>query len=628
MNFFPIREQTWRFLRAFFMTSTVHHITAGTLAKLILSSLKLFPVALTAQFTGMASLTAVYWQSGVSEVFLTVWFCCGLIQIWLSLRYVRLFWRDANREANIRKWIRRWTALAVSAGIIWGVAGPTLMVPFQGAHQMITVATIVAVTFASWPVYSCWLPSLSAFTLCSLTPVIVAGAVQFGVSQTLIALIILVTTVFILYSGRKLNEMVVNSIITAAQNERLVERLRIEIARAEKARRQTEEESERRSKFFAAANHDIRQPLQAMGIYIDILGLRATPQTVPVVKQLALSISAISTLVEQVLTVTRMEFGQMELHPEHVSVRELLEELAEECRPIAEKKGLRLRVSAPPVTILTDVTMVKRALKNLVSNAVAYSDPAKARVPEIVLGARRVESRLVIGVYDCGPGISAEDRSRIFGTFYRGAAGRAAPGSGYGLGLSIVRGIARQLGLELTLGSKSGRGSVFRLAFSIDESEQADRFEKAVPIGGEIRALKGRILLLEDNRFVRDALKSMLESWGAEVIDAGEPCEEFYRLAAETENVIALVSDYNLGAEKPTGLEAAGMIEAHMKRPVPTVMLTAVAVDLIEGEYRKRRERGRVVPSSLPHILQKPADAKSLNEAIMRVRPMAENAAF
>lgn len=107
------------------------------------------------------------------------------------------------------------------------------------------------------------------------------------------------------------------------------------------------------------------------------------------------------------------------------------------------------------------------------------------------------------------------------------------------------------------------------------------------------------------------------------------PARQFYRLAAETENVIALVSDYNLGAEKPTGLEGGGHeSRRHMKRPVPTVMLTAVAVDLIEGEYRKRRERGRVVPSSLPHILQKPADAKSLNEAIMRVRPMAENAAF
>ena len=189
-----------------------------------------------------------------------------------------------------------------------------------------------------------------------------------------------------------------------------------------------------------------------------------------------------------------------------------------------------------------------------------------------------------------------------------------------------MRGIARQLGLELTLGSRPGRGSVFRLAFSIDESEQADRFEKAVPIGGEIRALKGRILLLEDNRFVRDALKGMLESWGAEVVAEGEPGEGFYRRAAETQDVIALVSDYNLGADKPNGLEAAGMIEAHMKRPVPTVMLTAVAVDQIEGEYRKRREEGRVAPSLLPHILQKPADARSLNESIVRVRPAAENA--
>lgn len=300
MNFFPIREQTWRFLRAFFMTSTVHHITAGTLAKLILSSLKLFPVALTAQFTGMASLTAVYWQSGVSEVFLTVWFCCGLIQIWLSLRYVRLFWRDANREANIRKWIRRWTAPRRLGRHHLGRSGAHADGPLPGGapddhgrdHRGRDVRKLARLLLLA--AVALGLHALLAHA------VIVAGAVQFGVSQTLIALIILVTTVFILYSGRKLNEMVVNSIITAAQNERLVERLRIEIARAEKARRQTEEESERRSKFFAAANHDIRQPLQAMGIYIDILGRRATPQTVPVVKQLALSISAISTLVEQV----------------------------------------------------------------------------------------------------------------------------------------------------------------------------------------------------------------------------------------------------------------------------------------------------------------------------------------
>ena len=623
MNLFPIREQTWRFLRVFFLTTASHHITARTLSKLILTSLKLFPVAVAAQFSGLVSLIAMFWASEINDVFLICWFVCGLVQIWFSLRYVRHFWRDRDRVAHIRQWIRHWTLLAVSSGIIWGVAGPAFMIPLSGVSQVVTVAVIVAVTFASWPVYSCWLPSLTAFTMLSLTPLVFAVAAQYGVSQLMIAGIIVLTTGFILYSGRKLNELVVSSILTDAQNQRLVERLRVEISRAENARRTMQKESERRAKFFAAANHDIRQPLQAMGIYIDILKRRATPQTSPVIEQLSVASSAISTLVEQVLTVTRMEFGQLAMHPEHVAVRGLLEDLATECRPIAEKKGLRLRVSAPCVTIYTDVTMVKRALKNLVSNAIAYSDPAKAVVPEIVLGARRVGSRLIIGVYDCGPGISVEDRGRIFGTFYRGAAGKAAPGSGYGLGLSIVRGIAGQLGVELTLGSKPGRGSVFRLTFSIDESEQADRLVTPVPTGGSIRALNGTVLLLEDNRFVRDAMKTMLESWGATVVASEEPGEAFYRLAAETPDVMVLVSDYNLGEDKPTGLEAGGMIEAHLKRAVPMVLLTAVAKDIIESQWRTRRTAGGVVPSALPLILQKPADGPALNEAIVRVMPPA-----
>ena len=627
MNLFPIREQTWRFLRVFFLTNASHHITARTLSKLILTSLKLFPVAVAAQFTGMVSLTAMFWASEINDYFLLFWCFCGLIHIWLSLRYVRNFWRDRERVARIRLWIRRWTALAIASGIIWGVAGPAFMIPLSGISQMVTVAVIVAVTFASWPVYSCWLPSLTAFTMLSLTPLVFAVAAQYGISQLMIAGIIIVTTGFILYSGRKLNELVVSSILTDAQNQRLVERLRIEISRAENARRTMQIDSERRARFFAAANHDIRQPLQAMGIYIDILKRRATPQTEPVIGQLSIAISAISTLVEQVLTVTRMEFGQMEMHPEHVAVRSLLDELAAECRPIAEKKGLALRVVAPVVTIYTDVTMVKRALKNLVSNAIAYSDPVIAKRPEIVLGARRIGSRLSIGVYDCGPGISAEDRGRIFGTFYRGAAGKAIPGSGYGLGLSIVRGIARQLGVDLTLGSKPGRGSVFRLTFNIDESEQADCLKEALSAGSEIRMLTGTIILLEDNRFVRDAMKNMLESWGAKVLAAEEPGEAFYREAAEASDVLALVSDYNLGDDQPNGLEAGGMIEAHLKRTVPMVLLTAVAADIIESEYRHRRTEGGVVPATMPLILQKPAGGRALNDAIFRVIPPANEVA-
>ena len=177
------------------------------------------------------------------------------------------------------------------------VAGAAFIVPVKGIEQVVTVAVIVAVTFASWPVYSCWMPSLTAFTLLSLTPLTISVAAQYGVSQTAMALVIIAVTVFILYSGRKLNEMVLSSILTDAENRRLVERLKTEINRAESARRATEAVSEQRARFFAAANHDLRQPLQAMGICLDILKRRSTPETAPIIAHLTSTSNSISPLV-------------------------------------------------------------------------------------------------------------------------------------------------------------------------------------------------------------------------------------------------------------------------------------------------------------------------------------------
>ncbi len=625
MKILLIKEQTRRFLRTFFFTTATHHITARTLSKLILSSIKLYPVALAAQLVGMIALVATFWSSEVNEYFISFWFVCGLISIWYSLRFVRRFWRDQDKVAHIRLWIRRWTTLAVAAGIVWGVGGPAFFVSLSGISQVVTVAVVVAVTFASWPVYSCWLPSLFTFTVLSVTPLSIAVAAQYGVSQGLIAIVIFLSLIFILYSGKKLNDLIVSAILTDSQNQRLVERLRVEISRAENARRKMQTESEHRAKFFAAANHDIRQPLQAMGIYLDILKRRSSPQTAPVIEQLSVTSAAISTLVEQVLTVTRMEFGQMDLHPEYVNVRELLNDLGDECRAIAEEKGLSIRVHSVNETILTDVTMVKRALKNLISNAIAYSDPTAPK-PEIVLGARRVgKNRLSIGIYDCGHGIPKAERDRVFSTFYRGDAGREKPGSGYGLGLSIVRGIARQLGIEVTVGSIPGRGSVFRLLFNIAEVEQAEKLETKKEALPDIVPINGTIALLEDNRFVREAIENMLTSWGAKVISSGEPDDNFMQRVAEADDVKALVSDYNLGEELPTGLEAAGILEEKLGHRLPMVLLTAVAADLIESDFRRGKLSGKTLPEAMPRILQKPADAATLNEAIWRALPAGEN---
>ena len=415
-------------LRDFFLLPASRRITSRQLAKLILASLKLHPIALAAQTIGIAAMDATFWQSAVSDVFLALWSAAGAVQIWLSLLFVRRFWRDRDRVERIRLWIRRWTALAAAAGVIWGVAGIAFMVPHSGIQQIVPVAVIAGVTFASWPVYSCWMPSLTVFTLLSLAPLSLAVGSQFGVSQTIVALIVLVVTCFVLYSGRRLNEMVLSSILTESRNHRLVQRLKTEINRAEAARRTTQAESERRARFFAAANHDIRQPLQAMGIFLDILKRRADPRTEPVIRQLSETSRTISTLVEQILEVTRMEFGRIETRPEEVRVRPLVESLAKEFAPIAREKGLILRTRAVDACVRTDPQLLSRALRNLISNAIRYTTKPGAEV--LVAAHRMGGGRVALCVCDAGPGMSREDCRRIFETFYRGSAGKSQPGSG------------------------------------------------------------------------------------------------------------------------------------------------------------------------------------------------------
>ncbi len=606
-----------RFLQAFFRTGHAHKVTARALANMLFFSLKLHPVALIAQLTGMVSLMALLWTQKVSLILGWIWFGSGVVLIYLALTFVRRFWLDRQRVGNIRRWVRRWTWLAVMSGLFWGIASPLMMTSLSGLHQVVTVAVVVAVTFASWPVYSCWLPSLTAFTLLSLTPLTITVASQYGVSATLLALVMFVVMGFILYSGRKLNEMLMNSIYNDTQNRRLVERLRVEITTAEQARRNAVADSERRSRFFAAANHDIRQPLQAMGIFLNILKGQVGPDLKPTVEQIARTGEEISTLVEQVLTVTRMEFGQLECHPEKFLAHTFLERLAAESRPIAEERGLTIRVVADKtLTAYTDPGMLARALKNLITNAIRYSRPDAAR-PEIVLSCRAHQGRLTFAVYDCGPGLTPEERTRLFDTFWRGSAAKTSRAGGYGLGLSIVKGLARQLGASVTIGSRLGSGSVFRFSLNIDESRQAEVLREESTEEATLESLRGTVLLVEDNPLVRSALQSLIESWGATVVSGAQLTSDVIEAGkAAGDDLIGLVSDYNLGEGLPTGVDVAQLLMNHLGRSTALVLITAVARDLIEADIRKRRLHFE----STPQILQKPLDAEALNHALLIAR--------
>lgn len=595
--------------------------TARILSEQIHVSLRLLPVSLAGQIIGALGIAARFWPL-VNHVMLVSWLVALTITVWLWARLRRRFLADTQREAHIREWLKQWMIQSVATGIVWGFAGVAFLITQDTMDIVVLVSVMVAVVFASWPAYSCWIPSLFAVMLLSLGPLTLGLTSALEIGQTALTVIVIVLICFVLYSGRRLSEVVVMAVTRDAQNERLVARLKSEKSRAESERRAVAAASERRAKFFAGANHDLRQPLQAMGIYLQILQMQSTPETKDVIAQLGATAQNISTLVEQLLEVSRIETGHLDVKMENVSVAELFAELAAEFAPVAASKGFFFLTRPLPLTVHTDPLFVKRILTNLITNAIRYSRKPGSK---IVLAARRLRNgRITIGVYDQGPGISEEDRHRIFEAFYRGEAGKHSE-TGYGLGLSIVSGLAKRLGIPITVGSRLGRGSVFRLEFTSVKNAAADHAADGLPLTTDLD-MRGVVGILEDNDIVRNAVSAIIHSWGATVVSSREPSQEFIsRMVTEAQdgNLAALLSDYNLGEGVMTGLEAIFAVRIGAARNFPCVLLTAVSEDVIARAYRTLVLNPDNEGQAMPVILQKPAGAEALASALRRA--VAEN---
>ena len=576
------------------------------LVRQIFSSLKLQPVALAVEVTG-ACVTAMFLWPVLNPIFLVFWLMLVAVHLYGAVDFNRRFWADRYRHARIHFWMRAWMVLAVVAGIIWALAGMVfgINVGNDSASQVILFSIILTVTFASWPVYACWLPSLVVFTLLSVTPLVLRLALIFGWSRLAIASLLVMVVVFMFYSGRRFNEIVQTSVRNDQENELLVKRLTLEKNLAEKLRRETQEQSRLRSRFFTAANHDIRQPHQAIGIYIQLLKKSEDPKTQAVVAQLEKSTKGLQTLVGQILEVSKLETG-------HTTA--LLEELALEFGPVAEEKGLRFRLKNLDVNVCTDPQLLTRAIRNLIINAINYTQTGEIYLAARLIGGKRVS----ICVIDSGSGIDEKEQKRIFDYFYRTESSRSKA-EGYGLGLSIVKAICEQLELKLSFNSRLGRGSIFRIELPVHEAEQAKIFNQLSRRQTGIGQINGKIVLIEDNTPVRESLAALLRSWGADVYEAEGYSDEVAEKVKVWGPPEAIISDFNLGEGQATGLECILRLSIAEGRAVPALLLTAVSSDVIDTHYvRTLRVLGEREAAlfAMPRILQKPVTGDALNSAV------------
>ncbi len=302
------------------------------------------------------------------------------------------------------------------------------------------------------------------------------------------------------------------------QNQRLLERVKVE-------KRAAEEAGAAKTQFIAAASHDLRQPLHAIRLFLGALqsGPDAS-QRARIVGQLEEATNSLAGLLDSLLDLSRADAGVIRARPASIDLQRLLRALDVEWRGVAEHKGLSFRVRGRPLSVKSDPELLTTILRNLISNAVRHTERGG-----ILVGCRAEKNIVRVGVWDTGPGIPESEREAIFREFHQLGNPERNPERGLGLGLAIVQRFASLLGHALEVQSVPGRGSYFGIRLPRARAETARALEaprERVDLGGL------RVLVVDDDVHARAAMDALLTSHGARVRAAADP-EQALALAAE-----------------------------------------------------------------------------------------------
>lgn len=364
-----------------------------------------------------------------------------------------------------------------------------------------------------------------------------------------------------------------------------------------------------KTKFLAAAGHDILQPLNAARLYVTSLVEKSEGTSFnDLAANVGLSLDAVEEIIGALLDISRLDTGA--LKPEFGVFRldEILKPLKVDFEPIAREKGLEFHILPCSLTVRSDRRLLRRLVQNLISNAIKYTPSGR-----ILVGCRRRRGKVVIEVLDTGLGIPTSKRKVIFQEFQRLEQG-ARVARGLGLGLSIVERIGRVLAHPIGLESTPGRGSRFWVELPI-----AAAVPVAEPEGGQLRLVPGRLdgmiaLCLDNDDAILDGMGRLLEGWGATVITARDQREAAARIAEFGRSPEVLLVDYHL--DDGTGIDAVVQLRWRFGADIPAVLITADRTPQVREAAREKSI----------HVLNKPLKPAALRALIGQWRQQRQAA--
>jgi CheY-like chemotaxis protein len=346
------------------------------------------------------------------------------------------------------------------------------------------------------------------------------------------------------------------------------------------AKRKADEANLDKTRFLAAASHDVLQPLNAARLYVTSLVERAQGgQEATLAGNIDASLEAVEEILGVLIEISRLDAGRLEPDMTVFPLNEVFERLNVEFAPLAREKALDLRIVATHAWVRSDRRLLRRLLQNLLSNAIKYTAAGK-----VLLGVRRRGDRLAILVCDTGPGIPKSKRTIIFKEFQR-LEETASAVRGLGLGLSIVERIGKVLDHGIGLQSVPSRGSIFSVELPGAEPRAAG--EPGTIVAPSVGRLTGLTVLCIDNEpAVLRGMHTLLEGWGCSVMTARNAAEAVDQLNENSLRPDIILADYHL--DDGTGLEAVAELRAAARSQAPVIVITADHSAEVQRQVRLR----------------------------------------
>ncbi len=336
------------------------------------------------------------------------------------------------------------------------------------------------------------------------------------------------------------------------------------------ARDEAERANAAKTRFLAAASHDLRQPMHSISLLLGVLqGRLESPEHLALADKIQSSVATMESLFGNLLDISKLDAGTVQAHVEDVDLAWLLHGLEQIWGPQAAEKGLTLKVRSCDVVVKGDAALLARIAGNLVANAIRYT-----REGGVLVACRRRGASVELEVWDSGPGIEPRYREAIFEEFFRIEAPGTGQEKGLGLGLSIVQRCALILGYRLSVESRVGKGSVFRVAMPL--AGMAARPAKASPrLAAGQQALEGRfIVVVDDDETNAQALVDALRPLHCHVVAAASCYEALTELQQHLRVPDLIVTDFQLGAGRD-GFEVIQRLRQHYDDVIPALVVTA-----------------------------------------------------